>query len=156
MHRANTPWVEDNNNIFLKTGIIYKLTCLNTLKCYYGSTSKPLNVRLSQHKFYFKNNIAISSGSVIGGGNFKIEQVETVTYMDKSQLRARERWYIENDRNCINHNVPNRTCKDWHAIHHDYNKNYYQDHKDELKEYYKTYYANNKEKFRQYYLLKKQ
>jgi len=141
---------EGKNNIFLKTGIIYKLTCLNTLRCYYGSTSKPLNVRLSQHKSFFKNDIKIASSLIIGEGNFKIEQVETVNYTDKYQLRARERWYIENDRNCINHNIPNRTCKDWFELHPDYKKNYYNSHKDELKQYHKMYYENNKEKFRQY------
>ena len=141
---------EGNNNVFLTTGIIYKLTCLNTLKCYYGSTSKPLNVRLSQHKSLFKNNSGISSRFVLDGGNFKIEEIEKVNYMDKIELRARERWYIEHDRNCVNHNIPNRTCKDWHEIHHEYRKNYYEEHKDELKNYYKTYYSNNKEKFRQY------
>ena len=147
---------EDNNNVFLRTGIIYKLTCLNTLKCYYGSTSKPLNVRLSQHKSFFKNNIGISSALIIIGGNFKIEQVEKINYIDKSELRARERWFIEHDRNCINHNVPNRTCKDWYEIHPDYRKNYYEQHKDEHREYSKAYYIQNKERFKQYYQMKKQ
>ena len=144
------------NNVFLSTGIIYKLTCLNTLKCYYGSTSKPLNVRLSQHKSFFKNNIGISSALIIGGNNFKIEQVEKINYIDKSELRARERWYIEKDRNCINHNIPNRTCKDWFEFNPDYRRNYYETHKDDLREYSKTYYIQNKERFKQYYQIKKE
>ena len=144
------------NNVFLSTGIIYKLTCLNTLKCYYGSTSKPLNVRLSQHKSFFKNNIGISSSLIIIGGNFKIEEIEKINYIDKSELRARERFFIENDRNCINHNIPNRTCKDWFEIHPNYRRNYYEQHKDDLKNYYKTYYIQNKEQFKQYYQIKKQ
>lgn len=146
----------EDNNVFLSTGIIYKLTCLNTLRCYYGSTSKPLNVRLSQHKSFFKSNIGISSALIIIGGNFKIEEIEKVNYVDKSELRARERWYIEHDRNCINHNVPNRTCKDWYEIHPDYRKNYYEQHKDDLREYSKAYYSNNKQQFKQYYQMKKQ
>jgi len=113
-------------------------------------------VRLSQHKSFFKNDIKIASSLIIGEGNFKIEQVETVNYIDKYQLRARERWYIENDRNCINHNIPNRTSKDWFELHPDYKKNYYEEHKDELKNYYKLYYSNNKERFKQYYQMKKQ
>ena len=146
----------DNNNVFLRTGIIYKLTCLNTLKCYYGSTSKPLNVRLSQHKSFFKKNIGISSGLIIIGGNYKIEEIEKINYIDKSELRTRERFYIEHDRNCINHNIPNRTCKDWYELHPGYSRNYYETHKDDLREYSKTYYIQNKDKFKQYYQIKKE
>lgn len=154
--RLVDPASLDAHNVFLSTGIIYKLTCLNTLRCYYGSTSKSLNVRLSEHKCAYVKNTGISSRLIIGGNNFKIEQVEKVNYIDKSELRARERWFIEHDRNCINKNIPNRTCHDWHQLHPDYNKDYYEQHKDEHREYSKAYYIQNKDKFKQYYFMRKQ
>ena len=44
-----------------KTGYIYSLTCNNRNLVYYGSTTKSLNERLSQHKYDFKHNNCVST-----------------------------------------------------------------------------------------------
>jgi hypothetical protein len=54
--------------------------------------------------------------------------------------REREKFYITNDKNCINHNIPNRTSKDWHQVHPDYNKQYYLKNKEKHQAYMKAYY----------------
>lgn len=127
-----------------QTGMIYKLFCKNTLKTYYGSTSGSITGRLAEHEHKFKNGIRHSSAEIIDGGNYCIEEVELVDYDDKKELRERERFYITNDKNCVNKNIPNRTCKDWHEEHPNYNKQYYQANKEKHKVYMRTYYLNKK------------
>jgi len=126
-------------------GKIYKLTCSDTLKCYYGSTTKPVKYRLSEHICHFRNgSVNNSSGLIIAGGNYHIQEIETVKYADKSELRARERFYIEHDRNCINKNIPNRTSKDWHALHPYYSISYYMRNKERHQAYCREYYQRRK------------
>ena len=127
-----------------QTGLIYKLTCKNTLKTYYGSTTCDIANRLTHHEFKFRKGVKHSSGDIIAGGNYKIEELELIDYNDKKELRSRERWYIETDKNCINHNIPNRTSKDWHTNNPDYNKEYYQANKVKHQQYMKQYYLNKK------------
>jgi hypothetical protein len=127
-----------------QTGMIYKLWCKNTLKSYYGSTIGCIKGRLAEHEFKFKNGVKHSSGEIIEGKNYVIEEVELVEYDDKKELREREKFYIINDKNCINKNIPNRTSKDWHELHPDYNKQYYQNNKDKYKVYMRSYYLSKK------------
>jgi hypothetical protein len=63
---------------------------------------------------------------------------------NKDQLRARERYYIENTE-CINKYIPNRTKRE-----------YYLDNKTELLKYHKEYYGLNKEQKQQYYQTNKE
>jgi hypothetical protein len=128
-----------------QTGIIYKLTCKNTLKTYYGSTAGSIHNRLCEHVHKFNHGKKHSSAEIIAGGNYKIEELEIIDYNDKKELRSRERWFIENDKNCINHNIPNRTSKDWHTDNPDYNKEYYQANKVKHQLYMKQYYVNKKQ-----------
>jgi len=82
-----------------KYGYVYKLTCNETGKCYYGSTKKDINLRLNQHKSQTKTNKgSCRSKEIIENGNFKIETIEKVE-LDK--LLDRENFYIENN-DCIN------------------------------------------------------
>lgn len=126
------------------TGFIYKLLCKNTLKTYYGSTTNDIKNRLTEHEHKFKRGIKHSSSDIIANGNYSIEQVEMIDFEDKKELRDRERFYIENDKNCINKNIPNRTSKDWHEIHSDYNKKYYEANKEKMLAYMRSYYLNKK------------
>ena len=128
-----------------QTGLIYKLTCKNRLCTYYGSTAGSIANRLYEHEFKFRKGVKHSSGDIIAGGNYKIEELELIDYNDKKELRSRERWYIETDKNCINHNIPNRTSKEWHTNNPDYNKEYYQANKVKHQLYMKQYYLNKKQ-----------
>ena len=127
-----------------QTGMIYKLSCKNTLKTYYGSTSGSILNRLSEHENKYRRGVKHSSADIIAGGNYIIEELEIIDYDDKNELRARERWFIENDKNCINKNIPNRTSHDWHLDNPQYNKEYYQTHKEKHQAYMRVYYLNKK------------
>ena len=126
------------------SGLIYRLWCKSTLKTYYGSTTGDIKNRLAEHEHKFKRGVKHSSADIIAGGHYSIEEVELVDFDDKKQLRERERFYITNDKNGINRNIPNRTCKDWHEDHPDYNKEYYQANKEKHKVYMRAYYLNKK------------
>jgi hypothetical protein len=128
----------------MSSGMIYKLWCKNSLKTYYGSTSGNIANRLSEHEHKFKNGIRHSSADIIEGGNYSIEEVELVDYDDKKELREREKFYITNDKNCINKNIPNRTAHDWRLDNPMYNKEYYQTHKEKHQAYMRAYYLNKK------------
>lgn len=127
-----------------QTGLIYKLTCKNTLKTYYGSTSGSILNRLCEHEQKFKRGVRHSSADIIEGGNYAIEELELIDYEDKNELRDRERFYITNDKNCINKNIPNRTSQDWHKANPNYNKVYYENNKDKHRQYMRAYYLNKK------------
>ena len=126
------------------SGMIYKLFCKNTLKTYYGSTTGNIANRLAEHEHKFKNGIKHSSADIIANGNYRIEEVELVDYEDKKELRERERFYITNDKNCVNKNIPNRTAQDWRLDNPEYNKEYYKQHKDKHRAYMRSYYLNKK------------
>jgi hypothetical protein len=127
-----------------QTGLIYKLTCKNTLKTYYGSTSGTILNRLAEHENKFHRGVKHSSADIIAGGSYMIEEVELIDYDDKKELRDRERFYIINDKNCCNKNIPNRTSKDWHDDNPNYNKTYYENNKEKHRQYMRAYYLNKK------------
>ncbi len=108
-----------------QSGFIYKLTCKNTLKTYYGSTTGDIANRLTEHIHKYKRGVKHSSADIIAGGDYCIEELELIDFEDKNELRERERFYIMNDKNCINKNIPNRNSKDWHLANPNYNKTYY-------------------------------
>jgi hypothetical protein len=127
-----------------QTGLIYKLSCKSTLKTYYGSTCGSIANRLYEHEHKYKRGVKHSSGDIIAGGNYCIEELELIDFDDKNELRERERWYIENDKNCINKNIPNRTSKDWHLSNPNYNKVYYENNKEKHRLYMRAYYLQKK------------
>jgi hypothetical protein len=128
----------------MNSGMIYKLTCKNTLKTYYGSTTGDIANRLCEHEHKFKRGVKHSSADIIAGGNYCIEELELIDFEDKTELRERERFYIMNDKNCINKNIPNRTSKDWHLANPNYNKTYYENNKEKHRQYMRSYYLNKK------------
>ena len=127
-----------------QTGLIYKLWCKNTLKTYYGSTTGDIANRLTEHIHKYKRGVKHSSADIIAGGNYCIEELELIDFEDKNELRERERFYIMNDKNCINKNIPNRTSKDWHLANPNYNKTYYENNKEKHRQYMRSYYLNKK------------
>ena len=126
------------------SGFIYKLSCKNSLKTYYGSTTGDIANRLTEHIHKYKRGVKHSSGDIIAGGNYCIEELELIDFEDKNELRERERFYIMNDKNCINRNIPNRTSKDWHLANPNYNKTYYENNKEKHRLYMRSYYLNKK------------
>ena len=126
------------------SGFIYKLSCKNSLKTYYGSTTGDIANRLTEHIHKYKRGVKHSSGDIIAGGNYCIEELELIDFEDKNELRERERFYIMNDKNCINRNIPNRTSKDWHLANPNYNKTYYENNKEKHRQYMRSYYLNKK------------
>ena len=87
----------------LTKGIIYKITCNLTGKCYYGSTIQTLAKRASVHKM--ETNLSTSK-EIIKNGNWIIEMIEEVIFKNKIELLLREIFYIETDKNSINKNRP--------------------------------------------------
>lgn len=91
---------------------IYRITAPNLGKFYYGSTSKPLNYRLNEHKSsadrYNNGNVnkVCSSIALIYDKDVKIEEVEVVSGTIV-QIRERERHWIDNNP-CVNKNKPGR------------------------------------------------
>ncbi len=111
---------------------IYKIVCNNTGLVYYGSTTqKYLTNRLHQHRQVYNT---CTSRKIINGGNYDILLVENVNCNSKDELRARERFYIENN-DCVNKVIPGRTNKEWRIIN-----------REKKKEYDKKYRTENKEK----------
>ena len=121
-----------------KTGYIYSLTCNNPNLIYYGSTIRPLNERLSKHKYDFKNNYCVSSKILFEWGNVKINMIEEIEFEDKKELREREAYYIKNLK-CVNKEIPNRSKKE-----------YYCDNRKKILTHCKEYNGKNKEKKKLY------
>ena len=129
-----------------KTGKIYKL--YNQYGIYYGSTTKTLNRRLSNHKYEAKSKNVSSHILFQNGAIPKIELIEEVEFDDIKELRERERYYIKN-LDCINKDIPGRTQKEYNL-----------DNKDKIKKQQKEHYEQNKDKIlqkkKEYYKRKKQ
>jgi hypothetical protein len=129
-----------------QNGKIYKITNEDMPELvYYGSTICNLNKRLANHKYDIKrsNN---TSKILFNTENYKIDLVELYPCKNRKQLCEREGWYIRNN-NCINKNISGRNVKEYHK---DYQKEYYNLHKECKKKYYKEcnkkYYNLNKNK----------
>ncbi len=122
-----------------ETSKIYKIVCNKTNKIYIGSTTKKyLSSRLSGHKYSFENNLQVKSSEIIKNGDYNILLIENYPCNSKDELRARERFYIENNE-CVNRLKPGRTKKE-----------YYQDNKEHIKKNVKLWGDNNKEKVKEY------
>jgi hypothetical protein len=117
---------------------IYKIVGSNLT--YYGSTCAPkLAKRLSQHVAEYKRHKngkchKITSFKIFELGEYTIVLVEKFPCTCKDELRARERYCIENN-DCVNKIIPNRTRAE-----------YRQDNKKYLSLKNKEYYADNKER----------
>ena len=137
-----------------KTGYIYSLTCNNPNLIYYGSTTKPLKYRLSEHNCDFKNNKLVSSKILFEWGNVKINMIEEIDFEDKKELLDREAYYIIN-LECVNKKIPNRTDKEYYDNNkekiNEKQKKYRENNKEKINKRQKKYYQENKQKKQQYY-----
>tara|TARA_R110000803_G_scaffold27929_2_gene64912 strand:+ start:160 stop:609 length:450 start_codon:yes stop_codon:yes gene_type:complete len=108
-------------------GKIYKLT--NGTLNYYGSTIRPLKIRLNSHKMLEHSSKVLFEGD----NTVSIELLENYPCDTKQKLLERERWYIENNE-CVNNNIPGRTDKEWRDANKEYQKEYVIKNKEKIKE----------------------
>ena len=139
---------------------IYKIVDNTSDKVYIGSTClKYLSQRLQKHLQNYRRyerglERYVTSYSILKNNDYDIILIENVNCETIDQLRARERYHIENTPNCVNRNIPSRTCKEWHEQMYNENKEsileerkqYYKDNKEKVLERVKIYQDNNKEK----------
>jgi hypothetical protein len=139
-------------------GKIYKIVSDNIEGTYYGSTADTLWSRFGKHNKDFRawkkgSKKYYTSYKLIEAGNASIVLVEYFPCNSKIELKARERWYIENN-DCVNKNIPNRTMKEYYQDNKEkikeHNKEYYQDNKEKIKEQKKEYYQDNKDKLKEH------
>tara|TARA_R110000868_G_scaffold24856_4_gene97479 strand:+ start:864 stop:1472 length:609 start_codon:yes stop_codon:yes gene_type:complete len=117
-------------------GFVYKITSPSTDKIYVGSTIKTLKRRFSTHK---SDDIS-SSKIIMSLGNAVIELIEEVEFENKNELRIRERYHIELNRDrCVNIRIPSRTHQEYTI-----------DNADRKKERKKKYDIDNADKIKQY------
>ena len=132
-------------------GKIYKLVNDTMGLTYYGSTIRALYQRLNQHKS--PSNPCKSKILFLGKGEVKIFLLEEYITNDISILKARERYYIENN-DCVNKQIPGRTMKEYYQLNKDkikdYQNKYYIDNKKKLLEQCSEYYEKNKDHLIQY------
>ena len=126
-----------------QNGRIYKIISDETNKIYIGSTTQPLSKRLSVHKAHYKQYLEgryhkVSSFDLISLGPVQIILIEACPCNSKEELEARERHYINENKNIVVNKVhPTRTVKE-----------YYLENKEDKLKYQKEYRQENKEKIK--------
>jgi hypothetical protein len=95
-------------------GKIYKIISDKTDNIYIGSTTlKYLSTRLQNHNAKYKSGENVSSKKLFELGNCKIILIENYCCNSKDELTARERYYIEQNKNiCVNIRTPNTTVEE--------------------------------------------
>ena len=135
-------------------GKIYKITSGRTDRVYIGSTTLPLNIRLSSHYSDIKRSINISSKEILKYDDATIILIEDYPCKCNTELLTRERFYIETLPNVINIRVPTRSSKEYHQDNrerrNEYSKKYCQDNKEHLNKKGREYHHNNKEHRNEY------
>jgi len=117
---------------------VYKI--FNDSKVYIGSTKKKyVSSRISQHRWdYKRNRITCNSKYIFDEGDWGWEIIEKDIPVEN--LKERERYHIQNTENCINHNLPGQSKKEYQKT---------QRYKDLIKKASAKYYEKNKEQIRE-------
>ena len=115
-----------------QNGKIYKIINSTNDKCYIGSTTQKLCVRMAKHRHDYKIGKSCSSKMLFSEDydNCKIILIENYPCDNKEQLHKQERCWVEKY-DCVNKNIPSRTLKE-------YQKEYYQENKVKLNNIMKT------------------
>jgi len=125
---------------------VYKIWSRMGDKVYYGSTSTKRNPKQRYHQHvaeYKRGYLRCSSKQLFdeyGVENCLFDVIENVE--DPSQVRRRERFYIENN-DCVNKCRPNPTDDEKKQIKNEYTKN----HKKEKKDYDASYRMKDEERY---------
>lgn len=137
-------------------GFIYKITSPSTDKMYIGSTIIPLQRRFSLHLSKTKYGVNnCNSKLIIALGDAVIECLEEVEYEDVDTLRLKEGEYIRRHwDSCVNKIMVGRTQREYYEEHKqevlDYQKEYYEENKEHIAERGKRYYEVNKVQIQEY------
>ena len=96
---------------------ICKLVSNHTTEVYYGSTCCSLANRKCEHISHYKSYLNgrrayTHSYKLLALGDIQIILVEAYPCNNKDELRARERYWIENNP-CVNRYVPGRMRDEW-------------------------------------------
>lgn len=143
---------------------IYRIVSNVTGENYYGSTTEPtLARRLAKHRASYHHFLKgkskfVTSFKILETNDYDIVLIENFNCNSKSELHARERYYIENNV-CVNKYIPNRSKHEYRTDNInkflEYEKCYRQNNKELLSEKAKQYYESNKdirlEKGREWY-----
>lgn len=138
-------------------GKIYKLVNDVDAKEYIGHTCLQLCKRLHKHKRDAKIQLeraVYKHLNEIGFDKVKIILVENYPCKSIEELKARERYWIDELKPCLNTNLPLRTDKDFREENKEYyaqyNKEYREKNKDKLAQQAKEYRKNNIQNIKQY------
>ena len=141
----------DLNNKF-QDGKIYKIVCNITEKFYVGSTTKPLEIRLSEHETKYDSYLKdeyhyITSFEIIKNKNYYIELICNVQCISKDILKTFKNNYIKVLR-CNNKVVPCRSDIQYRKnnaskIKQQQGKKYREEHAETIKQYKQKYRENN-------------
>ena len=136
---------------------IYKITDIGYNKCYIGSTTEELSMRMARHRAHFKLFLRDGKRSHVrsydlfneyGVENCKIELIEYFPCDTLLELQRQEGKHIKNNV-CVNKMVAGRTKHEYRQDNKDkiqiYNKEYAEQNKDKIKEYNNA----NKDKIRE-------
>ena len=138
----------------LDKGKIYKIIDNTNDNLYIGSTCCSLKRRLSVHKSHYKMFLKglcgnVTSFDIIKNNDFEMIKIEDCNIKTKDELKARERYYIENNE-CLNKVIPGRSRKEYRVANkekiNEKIKEYYIDNKDKVNIKCKEYYDANKDK----------
>ena len=100
---------------------IYKIVSNAIDQVYIGSTYQALSARMSGHRKNFKrymnglDKMFCTSFSILEYGDAEIILIENCPCESKEELKARERFHIENN-NCVNKKIPGRTMKEYKQL----------------------------------------
>lgn len=134
-------------------GRIYKIVSHQTSDVYIGSTCRSLKERLREHRKHYKGYLNgkyhyVTSYEILKYDDHDIILLEYFKCLNKEELHARERYYIES-MTCVNKIVPGRTIQQWREDNKDViadkSKQYRNDNKEDLVKYMKQWRNDNKE-----------
>lgn len=132
-------------------GFIYKITSASTDKIYIGSTTETIKKRFKHHKY----TDGCSSRLIISYGDAVSELIEEYEYEDVINLRKRERYYIELNRDiCVNISTPTidlvESKAKYYVKHIEEIKQYRSDNADKIAEVKRKWYEKNQERIAGY------
>jgi predicted GIY-YIG superfamily endonuclease len=126
---------------------IYSISAEGVEGVYIGATTQSLSERMTEHK---SPGSKCCSKQLIDTGKAVIELIEDYPCNSKEELNARERYWIENIRICLNKMIPGRTSEEYHAAHREQRnaqqREYYKMHREKCR----AYYRENREKWNAY------
>lgn len=138
-----------------RNGKIYKLYSKSTGLTYYGSTTKKLEQRMSEHYSRYKafqedkHDTYFTSFEVLHQDDCIIECVLLYPCNNRQELELKEGYYIRNNE-CVNKHIPGRTEKEYREDNKErlskYQAKYYHDNKERIVKQNTKYYQDNKER----------